>query len=396
MEEETKIQELLNKGVETVNIKEDLEKKLRSKKKLRIKFGIDPTGFELTLGHSVVLRKLKQFQDLGHQIVLLFGNFTAQIGDPTDKNAIRKVLTREEVEKNAEDYLSQAGKIIDTKKVELVWNNDWLQKLNFADVLKLAGNYTVSQMLERDMFQKRISENKSINLVEFMYPLMQGYDSVAIKADVELGGTDQLFNMMCGRTLQKAYNQTPQDVLACPLLVGLDGSEKMSKSLNNYIAINDTAKEMYGKTMSIPDKVIFTYFELLTDVSLEDLKILKQEMKQGKNPRDIKMQLAREIVSFYYDKDEAKKAEEQFLKVFQKNDLPDDIPEITFDKKNMQVWELVNISKLCASNSEAKRMIIQGSVKIDNKKYTDPYLNIDLKKEQVLKVGKRKFLKIIT
>lgn len=387
--------EILTRAVAEVNVKENLEKKLNSGKKLRVKFGIDPTGFDLTLGHAVALRKLKQFQDLGHQVVLLFGNFTAQIGDPTGKSQTRAPLTKEQIEQNSKTYLEQAAKILDIDKIELVYNADWLEKLSFEDVLKLAGNFTVAQMLERDMFQDRIRKNQQINLVEFMYPLMQGYDSVPIKADIELGGTDQLFNMMCARDIQRSHGMEAQDVMTVPILVGLDGHEKMSKSLGNYIAINDSANEMFGKIMSIPDKRIQNYFELCTEVPMQEITDLIKSMDEGVNPRDVKLRLAREIVSLYHTEELSISAQEAFLSVFQKNEVPEDMPVLELSKGSMQLWSLVNQTNLCSSNGESKRMIEQGSVKINSEKITDPNFSLMLDKELILQIGKRKWMRII-
>ena len=270
-----KIHQILNRGVVEVQVKADLEKKLLSGKKLNVKLGIDPSGADLHIGHMVVIRKLKEFQELGHKIFLLFGNFTGQIGDPTDKKETRKQKTQEEVEKNAEHYVNQVKKLLDVKKIEVVWNADWLSPMNFADVIKLASNFTVAQMLERDMFQERMKKNIPIGMHEFFYPLMQGYDSVALKADIELGGTDQTFNLLAGRVLQKAYGQMPQDIVTVPILEGLDGKIKMGKTTNNYIGVNEEPKQMYGKVMSIPDALIVRYFELAAFASGEEIEKMK-------------------------------------------------------------------------------------------------------------------------
>ena len=389
-----KLEEILQKGVAEINVLKDLTEQLNSSKKLRIKFGIDPTGTDLTLGHAVALRKLKQFQDLGHHIILLFGNFTAQIGDPTGKTQTRKVLTKAEVEKNATGYLEQASKVIDINKVEVVYNYDWLSKMNFADVLHISKNFTVSQMLERDMFQQRIQKNQHINLVEFMYPLMQGYDSVVLKADLEIGGTDQLFNMMCARPLQKAAGQKPQNVLTVPILTGTDGQEKMSKSLGNYIALNDSAQDMFGKIMSIPDSKILEYFELTTTVSLSEIETIKKDLASGTNPRDIKMSLAKQVVTLYFSSQTATQANQEFLNIFQKNKIPEKIPKVSYPEKELQLWALVNKSGLCQNSSDSKRMIEQGSVKINGEKKDNKNEVIPLTKEIILQIGKRKWLKI--
>ncbi|MDP2625221.1 MAG: tyrosine--tRNA ligase, partial [Candidatus Peregrinibacteria bacterium] len=319
------ISDLLDRGTVDVIVRKDLEKKLRSGKKLRVKLGIDPSGADLHIGHMVVIRKLKAFQDLGHQVILLFVNFTGQIGDPTGKSETRKNKTQEELEENAKHYIDQVSKLIDVSKVEVAWNADWLAPLNFTDVIKLASSFTVAQMLERDMFQDRIANNQPISVHEFMYPLMQGYDSVALKADVELGGTDQTFNLLAGRTLQKAYGQEPQNILTVPLLEGLDGKMKMGKSTNNYIGVNEDPKEMYGKVMSIPDDMIVRYFELATDVSLEELEEIKKELDSNSNPRDLKMRLGRELVEIYYNEELAKDSEAHFVNIFAQKQLPDDV-----------------------------------------------------------------------
>lgn len=393
---QNKIDEILNRGVAEINIRADLEKKLKSGKKLRIKLGIDPTGFDLTLGHAVVLRKMKHFQDAGHHIMLLFGNFTAQIGDPTGKSQTRKPLTKEEIMKNAETYLEQAGKVIDINNIELMYNADWLEPMSFGDVLKLAGNFTVAQMLERDMYQERIKKNQEINLVEFMYPLMQGYDSVPMKADVELGGTDQLFNMMCARTIQKANELEPQNVITVPILVGTDGHDKMSKSLGNYIALNDTPREMFGKTMSIPDDVIINYFELATEVPMEEIEKIKQELETGVNPRDIKIRLGKEIVKLYYTSQDADAAEKEFLNMFQKGGKPDVIEEVSIGKAEMNIVDLIAETKMVSSKSDGRRMVQQGAVKVDDEKVEDFKSIIQVGEGVLVQVGKRKFLKIKT
>ncbi len=393
------VNEILNRGVSEINVREDLEAELWSAKKLRIKLGIDPTGFDLTLGHAVVLRKLKHFQDAGHQIVFLIGNFTAQIGDPTGKSQTRDVLDKQQVMKNAETYLRQAAKVLDVSKFEIRYNADWLENMSFSDVLKLASNFTVAQMLERDMFQDRIKAAKEINLVEFMYPLMQGYDSVPLEADVEIGGTDQLFNMMCARPIQKSLNFKAQNVLTVQILVGLDGKEKMSKSLGNYIAIMDCPKEMYGKTMSIPDEIIINYFELATDVPMEEVRAIEQQLKNEKiNPRDLKARLAFEITKLYHGEKEASKAQEEFKEIFQQGGLPKEIGECSVVSGRCLVVELLIQSGFCGSKGEAKRSIEGGGVRIDGAKIEDVNFEITLKKgkKKLLQLGKRKFVYLVT
>ncbi len=386
---------LLSRGVVEVIVKKELEQKLNSGKKLRVKLGIDPSGADLHLGHMVVVKKLREFQAAGHTIQLLFGNFTGQIGDPTDKLNARKPKTQAELEKNAEKYLEQVKKILDTKKVEIVWNADWLGKLSFGDVVKLASSFTVHQMLERDMYQERIKKSNPIFLHEFLYPLMQGYDSVALKSDLELGGTDQTFNLLAGRTIQKDYGQVPQNILTVPLLVGTDGKNKMGKSLDNYIGVNESPKEMFGKTMSIPDNLILSYFELATDVPLEEISKVKRALEEGENPRNLKIKLAKEIVTIYHDKKSADQEEQEFINVFSKGQLPQDIKLLKLPNKIYGILELVAASKLTDSNGETRRLVQGGGVKIDEEKVMNIENKIDISKERLLQVGKRKFIKVI-
>jgi tyrosyl-tRNA synthetase len=392
------IAQLLTLGVSDVIVKEDLEKKLASGKKLRIKLGIDPTGFDLHLGHMVVVHKLREFQDLGHQIVLLFGNFTGQIGDPTGKDQTRALRTQEELEKNAEHYLKQVSSILDVKKVEVRWNADWLAPMSFADVTHLASQFTVAQMLERDMFQKRIADNKPISVHEFMYPLMQGYDSVALKADVELGGTDQTFNMLAGRVIQRAYDQDPQNVMAMPILVGTDGVMKMGKTTGNYIGVDESPEEIFGKIMSIPDEVILRYFELAGRVTFKEYKALKARLEGGENPRNLKMELGERIIEIYHGKKAAEKGRKHFETVFQKKALPEDIKEVALAKKHqdVDVISLLDILNMIASKSDGRRLIQGGAVKIDGKKIgkIDVKIKIPKGKTLLIQVGKRKFIRV--
>lgn len=385
---------LLERSVAEVIVRKELEAKLKKGKPLNVKLGIDPSGADLHLGHMVVIKKLREFQLAGHKVFLLFGNFTGQIGDPTDKLNARQPKSQKELEANAKKYVDQVSKILDTSKIEVVWNADWLGKLSFADVVRLAQSFTVHQMLERDMYQKRIKEDKPIYMHEFLYPLMQGYDSVALKADLELGGTDQTFNLLAGRTIQRAYGQEPQSVLTVPLLVGTDGKEKMGKSLGNYIGIDESPKDMFGKTMSIPDSLILNYFELTTDVSIDELKQIEKALKAGENPRNLKIRLAKELVKFYHSAKAADEAEAEFINMFQKKELPDVIEE----KKLKQVkWKLVDLlveTTMVASKSEARRMIEQGGVKVDQSKVVEMDMELDISKEKLLQVGKRKWLKV--
>ncbi len=390
-----KIQRLLDHGTVDVLIKKDLEKKLLSGKKLKVKLGIDPSGADLHIGHMVVVKKLQEFQALGHEIYLLFGNFTGQIGDPTGKNEARPMKTQAELEANAQHYLDQVKKILDITNIKIVWNADWLAKLTFADVVQLANQFTVSQMMERDMFQDRVKQNAPIYVHEFMYPLMQGYDSVALQADVELGGTDQTFNLLAGRTLQKAYGQVPQDILTVPILEGTDGKLKMGKTTGNYIGVNESPKDMYGKTMSIPDSLIVKYFELATNLDTEEVQGIEKQLAAGENPRDLKMRLAREIVTIYHDASAAQGAEREFLEIFSNKGIPTDIEVKTFPTAEIHIIELLVSGGLTASKTEARRMIDSGAVKIDGEKLTNVDEVVSLKQERLVQVGKRKFLKCL-
>jgi len=390
------IKNLLERGVVDVIVKDELEKKLKSGKKLRIKLGIDPTGSDLHIGHAVVLQKLKQFQDAGHAVILLIGDYTARIGDPTGKSEMRKMLTEKEIKENMKHYIDQAGKVLDLKKLELRHNSEWFAKMTMADILALTAKKTVNQMLQREDFKNRFKNNDEVSMVEMLYPLMQGYDSVMLESDVEIGGTDQIFNMLVGRDLQKAYGcKMVQDVLTVPILEGLDGVEKMSKSLNNYVGIMEPAKEIYGKLMSIPDKMILRYFELATEVPLQEIEKMEKAMKGGENPKNLKMKLAREIVTLYHNKKSAEEAEQEFINVFAKKELPEDIE---LKKLNTAKWNIVNLlaeTALASSKGEARRLIEGGGVRVDQEKVTSIEMELDISKEKLIQVGKRRFLKVI-
>lgn len=376
---------------------EKIKRSVNKKMPLKVKLGLDPTAPDIHLGHTVVLRKLKQFQDIGHHIIIIIGDFTGRIGDPTGKSETRKQLTEEDVLKNAKTYQDQIFRILDREKTEVVFNGTWLSKLNFADVVKLAAKYTVARMLERDDFSKRFKEGRPISIHEFFYPLMQGYDSVALQADIEFGGTDQKFNLLMGRHLQQEYGQEPQIAITMPILEGLDGVNKMSKSLGNYIGINEHPNEIYGKSMSIPDELMIRYYELVTDMSIEELEDLKQKYSDGLiHPRDLKMQLAHTLVRLYHGQQAADAAQEEFIKVFQHRDLPTDIPEVNFSSRE-EVWlpKLLVQCGLAASNSEAKRAILAGAVKIDGEKITNVDANIYINENMIIQNGKRKFAKVI-
>ena len=389
--------DLIKIGTEEIVPEEELvkkiEKSIKTKVPLKVKLGCDPSRPDLHIGHSVVLRKLKDFQDLGHRAILLIGNFTAMIGDPTGQNKTRPQLSIEEATKNAESYMEQAAILLDSKKLEIIHNGDWLSKMNFNDIIKLTSKYTVARMLERDDFTKRYNNGQPISLHEFLYPLAQGYDSVHMQSDIELGGTDQKFNLLVGRALQKESNLEPQIIITTPLIEGTDGVEKMSKSYDNYIAFSDSASDIYGKTLSIPDKLIVKYFEYCTRVN--DLSQIKNSLKDGTgNPRDLKRRLARELVSIYHDSDASLQAEQDFDNLFIKKDIPDNIPEIKIDS-DKKLIEIMVSNNMVASNGEAKRMIKQGAVKINEDKVSDINIEISPDSSIILKVGKRKFLKIV-
>ena len=391
-----KIKTLLTHNTEEVIIKTDLEKKLNSGKKLRIKLGCDPSRPDLHLGHSIVLRKLKEFQDLGHQVVFIIGDYTGMIGDPSGKSKTRPALSSEEVKKNAESYFEQVGKILDVKKTEIRYNSEWFAKLNFEDILKLLSKFTVARILERDDFSKRLKSGIDIAASEIMYPVMQAYDSIMIEADVEIGGTDQKFNMLAGRDLQRKMNMPEQNVLTCPLLVGLDGKEKMSKSLDNYISITEEPNSMFGKIMSISDEMIFYYFKLLTNISENELQQIKIDLKDpSKNPRDLKIKLAKAIIEIYHNKKSAEKAEEEFNKIFRDKQKPSDIESCKLQATSYKLVNLLVETKLSGSTSDARRLVQQGGVKIDDVVQKDFDENIKVKNGMIVQIGKRRFVKII-
>ena len=372
-----------------------IEKSIKENKPLVIKLGLDPTAPDIHLGHTVPLRKLRLFQEFGHQVVIVIGGFTARIGDPTGKSVTRPPLTKEEVLKNAETYKTQIFKVLDPEKTIVRDNSEWLESMNFADVLRLASSYTVARMMERDDFSKRFKEGRPIGVHEFMYPLMQGHDSVALHADVEFGGTDQTFNLLMGRHLQELEGQEPQVVVTMPLLEGLDGVQKMSKSLGNYIGIDEEPKEMYGKAMSIPDELMMRYFMLVTDMPIEEQEDMEKRLESGElHPRDAKMQLACTIVRLYHGEEAALEAEEEFKRVFQQRALPTDIPEYAMDAPTEPIFvpQFCTDAGLTASNGEARRSIKAGAFKVNGEKYTEE--NLTLEEGMIVQVGKRKFVKI--
>ncbi len=386
----------LLRGTDEVLVKQELIKKLEEGRPLRIKAGFDPTAPDLHLGHTVLINKLKQFQDLGHEILFLIGDFTGMIGDPTGKNVTRKPLTRDEVLSNAKTYQDQVFKILDPDKTQVLFNSSWMNAMSPADLIQLAAKHTVARMLERDDFSKRFKSGQSIAIHEFLYPLIQGYDSVVMKADVELGGTDQKFNLLVGRQLQEVYGQKPQVVITMPILEGLDGVQKMSKSLNNYIGIADTADDMFGKLMSISDELMWRYFELLSFRPMLEIKAWIQECEQGANPRNYKVKLAQEIIERFHDAAAAIRALENFEARFQRGAMPEEMDEFEL-KSEAGRYCIANLLKdagLVSGTSEAIRMINQGAVKIDGEKVSDPKLEILVGTENIYQVGKRKFARI--
>ncbi|TYP80027.1 tyrosyl-tRNA synthetase [Nitrosomonas communis] len=387
---------IIKRGCHELLIEEELIQKLKADAPLRIKAGFDPTAPDLHLGHTVLLNKLRQLQDMGHHILFLIGDFTGMIGDPTGKNSTRPPLTREEVAQNAKSYTTQVFKILRSDQTEVVFNSTWMDKLNAVDLIKLSATYTVARMLERDDFSKRYRTNQPIALHEFLYPLIQGYDSVALKADIELGGTDQKFNLLMGRELQKHFGQPPQCILTMPLLEGLDGINKMSKSLNNYVGITESANDIFGKLMSVSDTLMWRYIELLSFESLDTIHHWKQEVKQGRNPREIKVLFAQEIVARFYNKMDAEKALIDFETRFKKGAIPDDIPEklLQINEANIPIAQLLKQSGLTSSSSEALRMIEQGGVKLNGNKIIDKSIHLAVGETFVVQVGKRKFAKV--
>lgn len=389
---------LIKRGTDEILTEGDLKKKLESGKQLTVKAGFDPTAPDLHLGHTVLLNKLRHFQDLGHKVVFLIGDFTGQIGDPSGKNKTRPTLTSKELIANAKTYEKQVFKILKKELTEVKFNSEWCNKLGADGLIGLASKYNVARMLERDDFNKRYSANQSIAIHEFLYPLVQGYDSVALEADVECGGTDQKFNLLVGRELQRSYDQEPQVVLTVPILEGLDGTNKMSKSLNNFIAIDEEPNDMFGKIMSISDELMWRWFELLSFISEDEIEQLKIKMKEGTNPRDIKFLLAEELVDRFHSEGEGKSCKEAFLQRFQKGQVPDDIPSVSVDvgADGMPLTNLLKNCEMTTSTSEAMRLIKQGGVKIDSVKVEDPKLIVMQGQESIYQVGKRKFLKIKT
>lgn len=396
LDEQVKI---ILKGVEDLIDEKDLREKLTNAHKegrqLVVKLGLDPSAPDIHLGHTVVLRKMKQLQDLGHKVVIIIGDFTGKIGDPTGKSQARKALTTEQVLENAKTYQEQIFKVLDREKTEVRFNSEWLGKLNFEDVVKLAATITVARMLEREDFKKRYESHTPISVHEFFYPLMQGYDSVAIKADIELGGTDQRFNLLMGRALQKEFGQDSQVVIMMPIIEGLDGVNKMSKSLGNYIGVDEEAGVMYQKAMEIPDSLIVKYYNLVTDVHPDVVAEIEKDLKEDrKNPRDIKMELAKEIVRLYHGEEKANFAEERFKSVFQKGQIPVDILTVEADANNFDLAQIIVDNKLTPSKSELRRLVKQGGVKVNSEKIND-LQEVVAEGELVVQIGKKKFIKVV-
>jgi len=395
-------------GTESILIEEELEcivkKSIEENKPLKVKLGLDPTSPDIHLGHTVVLNKLRQFQDLGHRAILIIGDYTARIGDPSGKSTLRPELSAEDIDRNAKTYMKQAFKILDPEKTEIVKNSNWLKSLRFEDILNLTSKFTVARMLERDDFKKRFKSNTPIAIMEFLYPIMQAYDSIAIEADVELGGTDQRFNLLMGRELQKEFSQKPQIAITMPILVGTDGIEKMSKSLGNYIGVDEPPHEIFGKVMSIPDNIMMDYFRLVTTLDNEEIKEIEDNIKKEKlNPSIEKRKLAKIIIENLYTKNDALKAEEDFDLIFKKKEIPDKIEQYIINLKSVKnkrisLAQLLTDSGLTKSNSEARRLVAQGGIKINNRKISDPNLELSLNdiNKKVIQRGKRHFRKIIT
>lgn len=392
--------DILKRGCEEIinehEFRKKLEKSISTNTPLRIKLGIDPSGTDLHLGHAVPLRKLKQFQDLGHQVLFLIGTFTGRIGDPTGKSETRKMLTAEQVNENIKTYLEQVSLILDLDKIKVVYNADWLEKLTLEDVLKLLSQFTVSQMISREDFSKRLSENKPVSLIEFMYPILQGYDSVELKADVELGATEQKFNLLRGRDLQKSFGQEQQVCMIMPILEGLDGVEKMSKSLNNYIGVKDSPNDMFGKIMSVSDELMYRYYEVITEVPQEVIKKMKEDTEKGiLHPMEAKKRLGEEVVKIYHNEEEGKKAREWFENVFSKKNLDVDLPEVELPYEETGVIDLlVKKTSLLSSTSEARRLIEQGGFKINDEAIKDVKAFVTLEKGMIIRAGKKKIIKV--
>ncbi len=393
--------EILTSGITEIKpggakaLEELLLKAQKDNRQLRVKLGIDPTSADLHLGHMVCIQKLRQFQELGHLPVLIIGGYTAQVGDPSGRNEARPPLSKEDVAKHAETYIAQVAKVLDLSRAEIVNNADWFNKFTMTDMIKLASQVTVNQMIAKDAFGKRIDNGQPLYLHETYYPILQGYDSYEVRSDIELGGTDQTFNLMVGRDIQKLYNMEPQLTMCMPLLVGLDGVKKMSKTSANYIALTDSPQEMFGKTMSIPDELILDYFTLAARSTPSEVAAIKSRLESGENPRNIKDELAQKIVSIYYSASDAKAASENFTKLFKEKEIPEDIEEFKLNGNSKQLADILVASGLCQTKGEAKRLISGGGVRLDGEKLSDPVQELSVSKPQVLQAGKRKFVRLV-
>lgn len=389
------IKTLLGRGTVDVTVRENIIKKLEAGKKLRIKFGIDPTGSALHIGHAVPLKKLRQFQDAGHTAILLIGDYTARIGDPTGKSETRTMLSEEDIQKNMKTYIEQASKVLNTDKLEIRYNSEWFGKLNMGEILEMVAKRSVQQMLHRSDFKNRFEKGEEISLTEFIYPVMQGFDSVMLESDIEIGGTDQLFNLLVGRDMQKGYDKKiVQDIITVPILEGTDGVEKMSKSFNNFIGLTESPKEIFGKTMSIPDELIIKYFELATNVSLEEIEEISNLLKSGENPKNVKMRLGKELVTLYHDAESGEKAAEEFNQIFKDKGVPQDIETLSLKQNEWNIVDLIIEAKFAESKGEARRLIDGGGVRINDEKIADTAQQINISEETILQVGKRKFIKL--
>ncbi len=388
--------EIIRRGTDEILPQDELVKKLAKGKPLRVKAGFDPTAPDLHVGHTVLVNKLRQFQELGHEVLFLIGDFTAMIGDPTGKSATRPALSREQIMENAQSYEHQIFKILDPEKTTIVFNSSWMGEMSAAEMIQLAGKHTVARMLERDDFNKRYTSGQPIAIHEFLYPLVQGYDSVALKSDVELGGTDQKFNLLVGRELQKQYGQEPQSIVTMPILEGLDGVQKMSKSLGNYIGITDAPEDMFGKIMSVSDELMWRYLELLSFRSMSEIDGWKREIEQGLNPRDVKIRLAEELVERFHSRSDAERAHQAFVSRFRKGQIPDEMPEPVLQTggEGMPIANLLKEAGLVKSTSEAMRMIKQGAVRIDGERISDNSIKVETGSVQVYQVGKRRFARV--
>ena len=386
---------IIKKGTLEIINEEELIEKLKKNRPLRVKLGVDPTSPDIHLGHTVVLNKLRDFQNLGHQVVLIIGNGTAIIGDPSGRDKTRAFLTQEEIERNAKYYSEQAFKILDREKTEIRYNGDWLIPLSLKDIVSLTSHFTVARILERDDFFNRYKQGNAIYLHELLYPVMQAYDSIVIDADVELGGSDQKFNLLCGRELQKELGKEPQIAILMPILKGIDGVKRMGKSLNNYIGINEPPNDMFGKVMSIPDNIIIEYFELLTNIDPIEIENMKKAMESGDNPMKYKLRLAREIVKRYHSEEDAIKAEENFIKVFSKKEVPEEIELYEVSDDEINLLDFLKEKNLIQSKSEGRRLFEQGGIYINGERYNDPSFILKIDQEKIIKIGKRKFIKVI-